>query len=429
MSATIIALLGIGLLFLLMSLKMPISFSMFLAGFLGLLVMASPNAAFGILTADLWNQLSSYSLSVIPLFILMGEIVFRTGITEELFKSAYKWIGQYRGGMASTTIVASAGFAAISGSNSATAATMGTMALPELKKYQYDDKLSAGSVAGGGTLGIIIPPSTVLIVIAIQTEQSIKDLFLASLIPGAILVVLFLLTVIYLCRRDPSLGPPGGKTEMKEKFASLAGVVPVFLLFIFVIGGLFIGWFTPTESGAFGAFGALILAMAMRKLTWGKLVTATSSALKSSAMVMMLIVGAMVFGRFLTITRLPYDVADWAGSLNIAPILILIIILAIFVLGGAIMDAMGFLIIAIPIFFPLVIRLGYDPIWFAVILCIVTSLGAITPPVGVNAFVVKGIRDDISINNIFRGIAPFMVAYIICIALLIAFPQMILFAM
>ncbi|VEF46763.1 C4-dicarboxylate transporter [Bacillus freudenreichii] len=427
MSPTIIAILGICLLFFLMTLKMPISFSMFFVGFLGLLFMSSANSAFGVLTADLWNQLSSYSLSVIPLFILMGEIVFRTGITEQLFKSAYKWIGHHKGGMASTTILASAGFAAISGSNSATAATMGTVALPELKKYAYDDKLSAGSVAGGGTLGIIIPPSTVLIVIAIQTEQSIKDLFLASLIPGIILVVLFLLTVIYLCQCNPILGPPGPKHGMKEKLFSLVGVIPVFLLFLFVIGGLFMGWFTPTESGAFGAFGALVLALFMRKLTFPKLMTAMSSALKSSAMVMMLIVGAMLFGRFLTITRLPYNVAEWAGSLNTAPIVILTIILFIFIIGGALMDAMGFLIIAIPIFFPLIINIGYDPVWFAVILCIVTSLGAITPPVGVNAFVVKGLREDMSLNNIFLGIVPFVVAYAICITLLVIFPQLVLF--
>lgn len=429
MSPTLIAVLGIIVLFLLMLLKMPISFSMFIVGFLGLLVMSTPTAAFGILTADLWNQLSSYSLSVIPLFILMGELVFRAGITEKLFQSAYKWVGHYKGGMASTTILASAGFAAISGSNSATAATMGTMAFPELKKYNYDDKLSTGSVAGGGTLGIIIPPSTVLIIIALQTEQSIKDLFFASLIPGITLTVLFLLMIIYICQRNPDLGPAGPKAAMGERFHSLIGVIPIFLLFVFVIGGLFFGWFTPTESGAIGAFGALILSLVMRKLTWEKLVIATSSSLRSSAMVLMLVVGAMVFGRFLTLTRLPYDVAAWVGSLNVAPVLILIAILLIYLIGGALMDAMGFLIISIPIFFPVAMSLGYDPVWFAVVLCMVTSMGAITPPVGVNVFVVKGLRADVPIEKIFIGIVPFVIAYVLCIAILTMFPEIVLFVL
>lgn len=429
MSPTLIAVLGIVLLFVLMLLKMPISFSMFVVGFIGLYMMTSSKAAIGVLTADLWIQLSSYSLSVIPLFILMGEIVFRTGITEKLFQSAYKWVGHFKGGMASTTIVASAGFAAISGSNSATAATMGTMALPELKKYKYDDKLSTGSVAGGGTLGIIIPPSTVLIVIALQTEQSIKDLFLASVIPGILLTVLFLLTVIYICQRNPELGPAGPKASLKERFLSLTGVIPILLLFVFVIGGLFIGWFTPTESGAFGAFGALIIALVMRKLTWKNLVVATSSTLRSSAMVMMLIVGAMLFGRFLTITRLPYNVADWVGSLNVASVFILVAILFIYLIGGALMDAMGFLIISLPIFYPVAMTLGYDPVWFAVILCMVTSMGAITPPVGVNVFVVKGLRKEVPVEKIFMGIVPYVVAYVICIAILTIFPQIVLFVL
>lgn len=423
----LIAVLGIVILFLLMFLKMPISYSMFIVGFFGLLMMSSSQAAFSIVTADLWMQLSSYTLSVIPLFILMGEIVFRSGVTDSLYKAAYKWVGHFKGGMASTTILASAGFASICGSNSAAAATMGTVALPELKKYNYDNKLSTGSVASGATLGIIIPPSTVLIVIAIQTEQSVKQLFLASIIPGLILTALFLLTVIYICQRRPELGPPGPKATFKERIHSLKGVIPIFLLFVFVIGGLFIGWFTPTESGAFGAFGALILALLMRRLTWKNLVLAVSSTLRSSAMVMMLIVGAMVFGRFLTITRLPYEVADWVISLNIAPVFILITILFIYLIGGAIMDALGFLIISIPIFFPIAISMGYDPIWFAVILCMVTSMGAITPPVGVNAYVVKGLRSDISITTVFRGITSFLLAYAICISILIIFPNIILF--
>ncbi|PIC79090.1 C4-dicarboxylate ABC transporter permease [Sporosarcina sp. P18a] len=426
MDMNLLAVLGILTLFLFMFLRMPISFTMFIVGFMGLIVAVSPKAAFNVLSADLWNQFSSYSLSVIPLYILMGEIVFRTGITEKMFESAYKWVGHFRGGMASTTILASAGFASICGSNSATAATMGTMALPELEKYKYDKALSTGSIATGGTLGIIIPPSTVLIVLALQMEVSVKDLFVASIIPGIFLTALLIATVVYLCVKSPTLGPAGEKSSMKERLLSLVGVIPVAVLFVFVIGGLFFGFFTPTESGAFGAFGAIVISLVMGKMTKENFLEAMAGTLRSSAMVLMLVVGAMVFGRFLTVTRLPYAVAEWVTNLPVAPIFVLIAILIVYVIGGSIMDALGFLIISIPIFYPTVIALGYDPIWFAVLLCVVTSMGAITPPVGVNVFVVQGLTKDTPITTVFRGASYFLVAYVAFIALLITFPKIIL---
>ncbi|ARF13977.1 TRAP transporter large permease [Sporosarcina ureae] len=427
MDMNLLAVLGILTLFLFMFLRMPISFTMFIVGFIGLIVAVSPKAAFNVLSADLWNQFSSYSLSVIPLYILMGEIVFRTGITEKMFESAYKWVGHFRGGMASTTILASAGFASICGSNSATAATMGTMALPELEKYKYDKALSTGSIATGGTLGIIIPPSTVLIVLALQMEVSVKELFVASIIPGIFLTLLLIATVVYLCVKSPTLGPASEKSSMKERLLSLVGVIPVAGLFVFVIGGLFFGFFTPTESGAFGAFGAFVISIVMGKMTKANFLEAMTGTLRSSAMVLMLVVGAMVFGRFLTVTRLPYTVAEWVTNLPVAPIFVLIAILIVYVIGGSIMDALGFLIISIPIFYPTVIALGYDPIWFAVLLCVVTSMGAITPPVGVNIFVVQGLTKETPITTVFKGASYFLVAYVAFIALLITFPQIILF--
>lgn len=428
MSLTVMAVLGLVFLFVLILLRMPISFSMFIAGFLGLLVVASPKAAFNVLTGDVWNQFSSYTMTVIPMYILMGEIVFRTGVTESLFQSAYKWVGQFRGGMAATVVLASAGFAAICGSNPATAATMGTMALPELKKYKYHPILSTGTVAAGGTLGIIIPPSTVLLVIALQTEQSVRKLFVASIIPGLILAMLFLLTIFYLCRRNPDAGPPGPRVSFKEKLLSTVGVLPTLCLFLFVIGGLFLGWFTPTESGAFGVFGAMVIALLMRKLTFTKLKEAIAGTLRSSTMVMTLVISAMVFSRFLTITRLPYDVSDLVTGLALPPLIILLVITIIFIIGGALMDALGFLIIAIPIFFPTIISLGYDPVWFSVFLCIITSAGAITPPVGVNVFVVKGLEPEIPVMSIFKGACYFLAAYAVLVALLIAFPKIVTFA-
>lgn len=427
MSPVTIALIGLVVLFLFMLLKMPISHSMFIVGFLGLLVMASPSAAFSVLTTDVWTQFSSYTMSVIPLYILMGEIIFRTGVTESLFNAAYKWIGQLRGGMAATVVLASAGFAAICGSNSATAAAMGTMALPELKKYKYDESLSTGVVAAGGTLGIIMPPSTVLLVIALQTEQSVRQLFVASIIPGLLLTLLFISTIAYLCSRNPELGPSGPQTTFKEKLRSLPGVIPTMALFLFVIGGLFKGWFTATESGAFGVFGALVISLVMRKLTVEKLKAALNSTIKSSTMVVTLIISAMVFSRFLAITRLPYEVADWTNALQVSPLVVLTAIFAIYLIGGCLMDALGFLIISMPIFYPTIMALGYDPIWFAVVLCIVTSAGAITPPVGVTVFVVKGLIPETPVMKIFRGATVFLIPYIVLVSLLTAFPKIVTF--
>ena len=424
MSMTMMAILGLIVLFALMLLKMPISMCMLIVGFFGVMAVASPNAAYILLSADLWSNFSSYSLSVIPLYVLMGEIVFRAGITDKMFKAAYQWVGQFKGGMLSTVILASAGFASICGSNSATAATMATIALPELKKYRYNEALSTGSIAGGGTLGIIIPPSTVLLVIALQTQLSIKELFVASILPGLLLTLLFLATVIFLCTWKPEWGPAGPKSSWKEKFVSLGGTLPVFLLFIFVIGGLFLGWFTPTESGAVGTAGAMLIALAMRRLTLANLKAAVFSTIRTSSMIVMLVVGALVFGRFLTITRLPFEVAEWVTSLPLHPFFVLFFILAVYAIGGAIMDALGFLLISIPLFYPALLELGFHPVWVAVVLCIVTSMGAITPPVGVNVFIVQGLAPEISAAKIFQGAGYFLIAYILCIVLLALFPQL-----
>lgn len=423
MNLTILAISGIALLLILFFLNMPISFAMFTVGFIGVYIVVGPQASLSLLTTDLWGQLSAYSLTVIPLFILMGEVIYRSGIAKGLFSTAYKWFGHIRGGMAWTTVLASAGFGSIAGSNAATTATIGTMALPELKRYKYNNRLSAGVIASAGTLGVIIPPSTVILVISLQTSLAVSDLFKAIMIPALILIGLFLLMISIICWRHPEYGPASTeKFTMKEKMKSLLDIIPIVILFLFSVGGLFLGWFTPTESGAFGAMGAIILALCMRTLKWEDFKIAIFSSLKSSAMVIMLIVSATIFGRFLAITRTPYTIAEWTSNLNVSPVLILSIILMIFIIGGALMDAIGFLVLAIPIFYPTVIGLGYDPIWFAIVLTIVTSLGAITPPVGVNVFVTNGLDKSISPTEIFKGSAIFMLAYIICLAILVIFP-------
>ncbi|MGD2016147.1 MAG: TRAP transporter large permease [Desulfobacterales bacterium] len=427
MSPSTAAILGLILLFVLMALRMPVSFAMILAGFLGNAYMISTDAAIYMLTTNVWGQLSSYGLSVIPLFVFMGQLAYHSGITERLYNAAYKWVGRLPGGLAGTTILSSAGFASICGSNSATSATMGTIALPEMKRYHYDQALSTGSVAIGGTLGVVIPPSVVLIIIAVQTEQSITQLFLASIVPGLFLTGLFLATVFIICLKNPGLGPPGPRTAMREKLISLTGAVEALILFLLVIGGLYAGWFTPTEAGAAGSFGACLIGLARRKLSKKEFVNAIAETIRISAMVVLLITGAVIFGRFLTVTRLPFELADWASSLNVPREAILLIVLLIYLIGGCLVDALGFLVVTIPIFYPLAKALGFDPIWYTVVITLVTTMGAVTPPVGVNVYIVSGLAPDIPIGTIFRGVSIFLIAYVICLALLIIFPRMALY--
>jgi len=413
---------GMIFLFLLMALRMPVSFAMILAGFMGNAYMISTDAALYMLATNVWGQLSSYGLSVIPLFVFMGQLAYHSGITERLYNAAYKWVGRLPGGLASTTILSSAGFAAICGSNSATSATMGTIALPEMERYGYDPALSTGSVAIGGTLGVVIPPSVVLIIIAVQTEQSIAQLFMACIVPGFFLTALFLATVFLLCVRNPGLGPKGPMADMKEKLISLTGVAEAMILFLLVIGGLYAGWFTPTEAGAAGSFGALLIGLVRRKLSKQEFVKAVAETIRISAMVVLLITGAVIFGKFLTVTRLPFELADWAASLNVPKEAILLVVLLIYLVGGCLVDALGFLVVTIPIFFPLAQALGFDPVWFTVVITLVTTMGAVTPPVGVNVYIVSGLAPNVPIGTIFRGVSIFLVAYVICLVLLMIFP-------
>ena len=427
MDPTSAAIVGLAVMFVFMLFGMPIAFAMLLAGVLGNAYLLSVPAATHLLSTNVWEQFSSYGLSVIPLFVLMGQFAYRAGVTERLYDAAYKWVGRLPGGLAGTTIAACAGFSAICGSNSATTATMGTIALPEMRRYRYDPALSTGAIAVGGTLGVVIPPSVVLIVIAVQTEQSLLRLFLAGIVPGLILALLFMLTILVMCLRNPKLGPLGPVTSLKERLASLSGVIETLILFVLVIGGLYLGWFTPTEAGAAGAFGALVIGLVRRRLSLKGIVQSIIESVRISAMVVLLITGAVLFGRFLTISRLPFELADWAASLQVPPGLILLVVILIYLVGGALMDALGFLVVTIPIFYPLAAALGYDPIWYTLVLTIVTTMGAVTPPVGVNVFIVHGLAPDIPLHTIFRGVGYFMLAYFLCLALMWVFPGTVLY--
>ncbi|MFQ6078558.1 MAG: TRAP transporter large permease, partial [Thermodesulfobacteriota bacterium] len=379
--------------------------------------------ALSILAQDIFEQFSSYPLSVIPMFILMGTFAFASGISRRLYETTYTWVGELRGGLTMATVLACAGFAAICGSTAATAATMGKIALPEMKKYNYDDTLATGTVASAGTLGILIPPSTILIVYGILTEESIGKLFIAGVFPGLLLSLFFVATVVFLCLRNPAIGPPGAPTSWKEKVRATTGIIETMILFVLAIGGLFLGWFSPTQAGAIGAGGALIIGLARRQLSWRIFFEAGKEGLRTGCMVIFIITGAVIFGHFMAVSTIPFILADWFGGLPIHRMAVMGVIVFIYFIGGFFMDSMALVVVTIPIFFPVVMKLGFDPIWFGVIIVLVAEMGVITPPVGVNVFVIKGIAPDVPLETIFKGIFPFLAALIIVTIILIVFPQ------
>jgi C4-dicarboxylate transporter DctM subunit len=423
MSPEATGLVGIGLLLVLFMLRMPVAFAMGLVGLAGFAYLNGIESALTLLAQDVYDTLSSYPLSVIPMFILMGSMAYASGISQRLYKTCYTWLGQFRGGLTVATVMACSGFAAICGSTAATAATMGGIALPEMKKYGYDNQLATGTVASAGTLGILIPPSTVLIVYGILTEESIGKLFIAGIMPGIIMTLFFVITVVILCLRRPDLAPAGPRTSLMAKIKSLGGIVEAILLFLLTIGGLFLGWFSPTQAGSIGAFGAFLIGLFRGKLRFRKTVDVLRDGLKTSCMVLFIITGAAVFGHFLTISNIPFMLADWVGGLPIPPMAIMGVIVLIYFVGGFFMDSMALIVVTIPIFFPIVTRFNFDPIWFGVIIVMVGEMGVITPPVGVNVFVIKGIAPEVPLQTIYRGIMPFLAAIILLTALLLIFPQ------
>jgi C4-dicarboxylate transporter DctM subunit len=423
MSPVTVGIVGIGLLIVLFLIRFPVAFAMALVGVVGFAYLAGPGPALSILSQDIFEQFSSYPLTVIPMFILMGTFAFASGISKRLYQTAYTWVGQFRGGLTMATVFACAGFGAICGSSTATAATMGQIALPEMKKYKYDDTLATGTVAAAGTLGILIPPSTILIVYGIMTEESIGKLFIAGVLPGILLSIFFAATVALLCWRNPAIGPPGVPTSWKERLRATTGIIETLILFLLAIGGLFLGWFSPTQAGAIGAGGVLIIGLARRQLSWRKFFDAGKEGLRTSCMVLFIITGAVIFGHFMAVSTIPFVLAEWLGGLPIHPMAIMAVIIFIYFIGGFFMDSMGLIVVTIPIFFPIVGKLGFDPIWFGVIIVLVAEMGVITPPVGVNVFVIKGIVPDVPLERIFKGISPFLAALIIATIILMIFPQ------
>lgn len=423
MSLAAIGVTGIlALVFILFFLGMPVGFSMAIVGFTGFCHVISITAGMNMASSVFWSVCSQYGLTVIPLFIFMGQIAFYSGVNERLYKSAHTWVGHIRGGLAMATVMACSAFAAICGSNTATAATMSTVALPEMKKYGYAPGLSTGAVACGSTLGVVIPPSVVLIIIGLATEQSIAKLFYGGIGAGILLTLLLTISISVICKMRPEWGPVVEKRSLKDRINSLSGGAEMLILFLLIMTGLYSGFFTPAEAGAVGSFCALIISLVRRTLSFENFIKAVKDTLRISCMVIMLVAGAMIFGRFLAITRIPFDLADIVAGLNLPGSVIMIIITVIYIAGGAIMDALALLLITIPIFFPLAVQMGYDPVWFAVTVTVITTLGAVTPPVGATTFVVAAMAEGVSMTEVFKGVALFLPAYIATIALLILFP-------
>ncbi|HUV75083.1 MAG TPA: TRAP transporter large permease [Dehalococcoidales bacterium] len=427
MSPGTIGVIGIGALFVLLFSGIPVGFLLAILGVIGFSYLATFSAGANLIAKDFFSNFSAYSLTVIPMFIFMGQIAFYSGTSRRLYDFAYKMVGQFRGGLAMATTVACAGFAAICGSTNATAATMGTVALPEMKRYHYDPKLATGSVAAGGSLGILIPPSVIFIVYGVMTQESIGKLFVSGILPGILLTGLFIMTIYILCRLNPKLAPAGPQVSWKEKLASLSEIIETIVLFVLVMGGLFTGFFTPTEAGAVGAGGALIIAVVRRNLTWQGLKDSILDTTKLSCMVMVIVTGAAVFGHFLAITRIPFNLATWVGGLPLSPTAIIALIIIIYLIGGCFIDSLALILLTVPIFFPVVTALGFDSIWFGVIIVLVTQIGVISPPLGTNVYIIKGVAGDVPLSTIFNGVTPFLIAMIICTAIIVAFPQVALF--
>lgn len=431
MNPTWLGIIGIVVMVLIFLTRMPVAYVMAMIGFVGFSTLISLKGGLNLLSRNFYEVFSSYGLTTVPLFILMGQLAFNSGISRRLYNTAYKFMGHTRGGLAITTVSACTAFGAVCGSSAATAATMATVGLPEMKRFGYADELAAGSVASGGGLGMIMPPSVVLIVYGILTEQSIGKLFVAGIIPAILVTILFAIAILIWCGFAPDQGPRGEQFTWTDKLKSLAHLGETLAVFALVMGGLFFGLFTPTEAAAVGVFGVLVVSLLRRQLTWAKFVDALYETLKTSCMVMMLIAGAVVFGKFLAVTRIPYNIAAWIGGFNLPPLLILGMVVMVYFIGGCFMDSLALVMLTVPIFYPLVLDLGYDPIWFGIIIVMVTEMGVITPPVGINVYVVYGVARSLpggmALEAIFKGIAPFMVAVLVGIIILAVFPQIILF--
>jgi len=416
------ALLGLGAMMLLALAGLPIAFAMGLVGFFGLAIVRGWNPALASAGTLMYETGFSYTLSVVPLFILMGNFVSRAGLSQELFRAAYAFIGHWRGGLAMSTIVACAGFGSICGSSIATAATMARVAYPSMRQFGYSDALACGAIASGGTLGILIPPSVIMVIYALMTEVNIGAMFAAGLIPGVLATLLLMVAVAWQTWRDPKSGPRGERTPWRERLRALQGVWGVIVLFVIVMGGIYGGVFTATEGASIGAFGAFVFALARRALTWRTLVEVLVESARTTAMLFGILIGALIFANFVNFTSMPDDLKNFVSQFQVHPMAVIVAICAIYVLLGTAMEELSMILLTVPVLFPLVVHLGFDPIWFGILVVVVVEIGLISPPVGMNLFVLRTLLPHVSTMTLYRGVAPFVVADAIRLAILIAFP-------
>lgn len=414
--------------FVLIFLGMPIAFAMMLVGFVGLSVLSSVGAALPVTASTMWEVASFYPYTVIPLFIIMGSFAGSSGMTRELYASFDKWTRRLPGGLAIATIGACGGFAAVCGSSVATAATMGTVALPEMDRFKYDPRLSTGSVAAGGTLGFLIPPSIGFVVYGMLTEQSIGKLLVAGILPGILLTAAYSIIVVGWARLNPAAAPRNPEpVTWRERLRALNGVKEPLFIFLFVMGGIYLGYFTPDEAGAIGATVLLLVALAKRMLTWRALLKALTESIRISVMVLMLVAGANVFSYFMALSTIPMQAANWVASLQVSPYVIHAVIIFIYLILGCFLDAISMMVLTMPVIYPVVLALHFDPIWFGVIAVLMMEAGLITPPMGLNIFTVAGVAKNATVETIIKGVTPFLLAIIVVAVILTAFPQISLF--
>jgi C4-dicarboxylate transporter DctM subunit len=423
MNEVIVGIIGLTVVLILFLTGIELAFAMILIGFLGFGYLISFNAALNLLAKDFFDVLDSYGFTVIPLFILMGQVAFNSGIAKRLFDASHKFIGHIPGGLAMATVAGATAFKSICGSSPATAATFASVAVPEMDRYHYDKKLSTGIVATVGTLGVLIPPSVTLIVFGIITELSIGKLFLAGIIPGLMIAFFFIVIIYVWCKINPALGPKGERSTWKERIASLPEFALVLFIFLLMIWGLMLGLFTPTEAGSVGTAAVLLLSIIKRDINIKGFIKSVAESLRTACMVLMLIAGSTILGHFLAVTKIPIIAADWVAGLPLNRCLIMIIISLIYQMGGSFIDDLAFMILATPIFFPVIIKLGFDPIWFGMIIAITVMIGVVIPPVAINVFVVKNIT-KVPFSVIYSGVYPFLISLGVCAALLFLFPQL-----
>lgn len=423
MSETLVGVLGIVALFFFLFSRMPVGMALLVVGFGGIWVLDGQRTAVATMSSETYSSITSYSLSIIPLFVLMGNMAGAAGYSQRLYEAAHAWVGRLRGGLASSTILGCAAFAAVSGSSVATAVTIGKVALPEMKRFGYADGLATGSIAAGGTLGILIPPSTGFVLYAILTEESIGRLFIAGILPGILLSLLFVLVIYLITLMRPEEGPAGPRTSGSEKLWSTLRAFPLVGVIFVSIGGIYMGVFTPVEAAGIGATLVTVMALSTGAVRLGQVPDILIETVSMTAMLYLIIIGAHVFGPFLALTHIPETLALQLETLGLGPYGTLALILIAYIILGMFFDGLAMLVVTMPVVFPIITGLGFDPIWFGVVCVIVIEMGLITPPVGINVFVVKGVAANVPMGTIFRGVLPFWLAMAACLVLLILFPQ------